>query len=261
MARSSSGKRLRGARSGAFLTRKQIKEKSPDGDRRMTVEDGDAFGRAEQSLITLLAEPEIRMLMQADRVDVQNLMTELNAISALLRKKTLAIAGNKAESAQKPHRTASNDKSYRAGVGIILLNRQGQVFVAQRVDVKGEAWQMPQGGINHGERAREAALRELREEIGTDDADVIAESKEWFYYDVPPDIARNAWGGKWRGQRQKWFVMIFKGQDSDIGLATEQPEFNAWRWISPQQLSALAVSFKRQLYLDLMGEFATIFRD
>lgn len=209
----------------------------------------------------LLAEPEIQMLMQADRVNVPSLMAELNTISAQLRKKAQPSTSSDSRWAESPHRFCPNDAEYRPGVGIILLNRQGQVFVAQRVDIIGEAWQMPQGGISTGESPRKAALRELREEIGTNDVDVIAESKAWFHYDVPPDIAQNAWCGKWRGQRQKWFVMIFKGHDSDISLTTEHPEFNAWRWTSLQELSALAVSFKRELYANVIGEFATIFRD
>jgi putative (di)nucleoside polyphosphate hydrolase len=164
-------------------------------------------------------------------------------------------------STQAPHQPARNDAEYRPGVGVMLLNRHGQVFVARRIDVKGEAWQMPQGDIDKGESPREAALRELREEIGTNDAEVIAESKQWLYYDVPVDLAQNAWARKWRGQRQKWFVMIFKGHDSDIDLATKHPEFNAWRWASLEELSALAAPFKRQLYMNILGEFATIFRD
>lgn len=215
-------------------------------------------GQSGPALTMLLAEPEIQMLMQADGVDVHELLTELEAVSVQLRKVAAKTQAGETDSREESRR---NDSEYRNGVGIMLLNRQGQVFVAQRVDVNGEAWQMPQGGIDVGESPRDAALRELREEIGTDNVAVIAESSDWFYYDVPPEIAHRAWGGKWRGQRQKWFVMLFKGQDSDIDLATEHPEFNAWRWASPHELAALAVAFKRGLYAELMGEFATIFRD
>jgi putative (di)nucleoside polyphosphate hydrolase len=127
--------------------------------------------------------------------------------------------------------------------------------------VQGEAWQMPQGGIHGSESPREAALRELREEIGTDTVNVIAESKRWFSYEVPRELAQIAWNGRWRGQRQKWFVMMFNGRDSDIHLGDHEPEFCAWRWASLDELPKLAVSFKRELYTKVIGEFATIFRD
>lgn len=151
--------------------------------------------------------------------------------------------------------------AYRSGVGIILLNRRGEVFVGRRNDVDGEAWQLPQGGIDGDESPRDAASRELREEIGTDKAEVIAESRGWFSYDVPADLARKAWGGRWKGQRQKWFVMSFRGEDADIELSSEHAEFDAWKWVRPSELPALAAPFKRKLYEKLVGEFATVFRD
>lgn len=152
------------------------------------------------------------------------------------------------------------DPSYRPGIGIMLLNARGEVFVGRRADVQGEAWQMPQGGIDEGESPREAALRELKEEIGTDNAEIIVESRRWLTYDVPEEF-RKAWDKRCKGQRQKWFVMLFKGAASDIDLASNHPEFNAWRWASVSELPTLAVPFKRQLYLDAIGEFPTIFRD
>jgi putative (di)nucleoside polyphosphate hydrolase len=161
---------------------------------------------------------------------------------------------------QQAERVISNEQ-YRPGVGIVLLNNRGEVFVGRRADVKDDAWQMPQGGIDVGESPREAALRELREEIGTDKADVIAESSRWFKYDVPPELAGKKWGGRWKGQKQKWVVMLFSGADSDINLSTEHPEFDAWRWVPVKDLPELAVSFKRQLYLDVIGDFSTVFRD
>lgn len=211
------------------------------------------------TLTMLLAEPEIQLLMRADQVDVHNLMTELNAVSSKIKESanSATSVSNKAQ----PRPNKLKKAHYRPGVGIMLLSRQGEVFVARRIDVSRDAWQMPQGGINPGETPRRAALRELREEVGTDNVEIVAESKAWFYYDVPAAMAQKAWAGKWLGQRQKWFVMIFKGRDPDINLATEHPEFDAWRWVSVQELSTLAVSFKRQLYVDIMGEFATIFRD
>ena len=138
----------------------------------------------------------------------------------------------------------------------MLLNRQGEVFVARRIDMPDlAAWQMPQGGIDAGETPREAALRELKEEIGTDKAEILAESAGWLRYDLPADLAGGIWGGGYRGQRQKWFVMRFTGSDADIDLATEHPEFDAWRWVASQQLPELIVPFKRQLYLDILAEF------
>jgi putative (di)nucleoside polyphosphate hydrolase len=144
---------------------------------------------------------------------------------------------------------------YRAGVGIMLLNRAGRVFVARRIDMLMlPAWQMPQGGIDPGETPRQAALRELKEEIGTDKADILGESRMWLKYDLPVELADGIWGGRYRGQRQKWFAMRFMGNDADIDLATDHPEFDAWKWISPEQLPGIIVPFKRQLYIDILAE-------
>jgi putative (di)nucleoside polyphosphate hydrolase len=145
---------------------------------------------------------------------------------------------------------------YRAAVGIMLLNSRGEVFVARRRDILTmPAWQMPQGGIDSGETPRQAALRELREEIGTAKAEIIGESRGWLHYDLPIELARSRWGGRYRGQSQKWFVMRFTGRDSDINLATEHPEFDAWQWIAPFRLPELIVPFKRRLYIDILAEF------
>ena len=146
---------------------------------------------------------------------------------------------------------------YRPAVGIMLLNRLQLVFVARRLDMPRQlpAWQMPQGGIDPGETPREAALRELKEEIGTDKAEIVAESREWLSYDLPSDLAGKMWGGRYRGQRQKWFVMRFVGGDGDIDLATAHPEFDAWQWVVPRLLPELIVPFKRRLYLDVLAEF------
>jgi putative (di)nucleoside polyphosphate hydrolase len=145
---------------------------------------------------------------------------------------------------------------YRPGVGILLLNRYGQVFVAHRIDMPTmPAWQMPQGGIDPGETPRQAAFRELKEEIGTDMAEILGESRDWLKYDLPPDLARGMWGGRYRGQRQKWFAMRFTGSDADIDIATEHPEFDAWKWLAPERLPELIVPFKRQLYIDILTEF------
>jgi len=148
-----------------------------------------------------------------------------------------------------------DDDRYRPGVGIMLLNRQGEVLVARRSDVPGDAWQMPQGGIDDGEAPCDAAYRELREELGTDQAVIVAESKGWLRYDLPADLVDNARHRNWRGQRQRWFVMRFTGNDRDLDVATEHPEFDAWKWVPVTQLPDLVVSFKRQVYVDLLGEF------
>jgi len=129
---------------------------------------------------------------------------------------------------------------YRPAVGIMLLNRQGRVFLGRRIDMPvAPAWQMPQGGIDPGETPRQAAMRELEEEIGTGKA----------------KISGGVWGGRYRGQRQKWFAMRFTGRDVDINLATEHPEFDAWQWVAPDRLPELIVPFKRQLYIDILAEF------
>jgi putative (di)nucleoside polyphosphate hydrolase len=150
---------------------------------------------------------------------------------------------------------------YRPAVGIMLLDPAGRVFVGRRVDMPAglAAWQMPQGGIDPGESPRQAALRELQEEVGTDKAEIVAESGGWLHYDVPAELWSRfggLWGGRYRGQRQKWFLMRFTGEDGDIDpAASEHPEFDAWEWVVPARLPELIVPFKRQLYLDVLAEF------
>jgi putative (di)nucleoside polyphosphate hydrolase len=150
------------------------------------------------------------------------------------------------------------EAAYRPGVGIMLLNSRGEVFVARRIDMVEDAWQMPQGGIDGGEEPRAAAFRELREEIGTDKAEIIAESGSWLRYDLPDGVTQSTWEGRWRGQRQKWFIMRFCGTDADIDLDTDHPEFDAWKWVPVSELPELVVSFKRQVYIDLLSEFPDI---
>jgi len=152
--------------------------------------------------------------------------------------------------------------SYRPAVGIMLLDRAGKVFVGRRIDMPAglAAWQMPQGGIDPGESPRQAAIRELKEEVGTDQAEILAESRGWLHYDVPAEImveiSRPFWGGRYRGQRQKWFAMRFTGTDADIDPgSTEHPGFDAWEWVVPARLPELIVPFKRQLYLEILAEF------
>lgn len=147
---------------------------------------------------------------------------------------------------------------YRPCVGLLLLNETGKVFVGRRIDAAHEAdnvWQMPQGGIDADESPREAALRELHEEIGTDKAAIVAESRRWLYYDLPPHLVGKVWQGRYRGQKQRWFALRFLGQDSDIELATAHPEFDAWQWVELDALPALVIPFKRDTYRAVVAEF------
>lgn len=149
---------------------------------------------------------------------------------------------------------------YRPCAGIMLANRDGLVFVGQRIDNPGDAWQMPQGGIDPGEDPEEAAFRELGEETGLspDQVDLIARSREEYFYDLPPELQGNIWGGRWRGQRQWWFLMRFKGLDTDIQISTPRPEFSHWKWAQPVDLPKLIVPFKKRIYEALVAEFGPL---
>jgi putative (di)nucleoside polyphosphate hydrolase len=156
--------------------------------------------------------------------------------------------------------TAFADLPYRPCAGIMLANREGKIFVGQRIDNPGDAWQMPQGGIDKGEAPEEAAFRELEEETGVPRAlvDLIARSKEEYFYDLPTELIGTLWKGRWRGQRQWWFLMRFNGDDSDINIATAHQEFSVWRWTEPAELPQLIVPFKRRIYEALITEFADL---
>ncbi|GAB4357260.1 MAG: RNA pyrophosphohydrolase [Kiloniellaceae bacterium] len=147
---------------------------------------------------------------------------------------------------------------YRPCVGMLLLNAAGKVFVGRRIDTAKEGdniWQMPQGGIDEGETPQQAVLRELHEEIGTDKAEIVAESRQWLHYDLPDHLVGKVWKGKYRGQKQRWFALRFLGRDADIDLATEHPEFDAWRWVELDDVPGLVIPFKRDTYRAVVSEF------
>lgn len=146
---------------------------------------------------------------------------------------------------------------YRRGVGVMLLNENALVFVGHRIDTVQEAWQMPQGGMDPGEEPRETALRELEEETGIapEKVEILAESREWLRYDVPPELVGKVWKGRYRGQEQKWFAARFTGVDADVNIATKHPEFRAWRWLDPAALPGAIVPFKIALYERVLEEF------
>ncbi len=145
---------------------------------------------------------------------------------------------------------------YRLNTGIMLVNPAGRVFVGERLDSP-EAWQMPQGGIDAGEDPRQAALRELREETSIPPAlvQVQAELPDWVAYDLPLELVPKLWKGRYRGQKQRWFLMRFQGADADIDIQTRHPEFSRWQWLEPEALLARIVPFKRPVYEQVLRGF------
>jgi len=157
--------------------------------------------------------------------------------------------------------TNFNKLPYRSNVGIMMVNEKGYVFVGQRLDNNQNAWQMPQGGIDDGEDPETAAYRELLEETGVKKQDVrfVASSSQWLSYDLPEDLIPILWNGKFRGQKQKWFLFKFLGEDGDINIATEHPEFSKWKWISKENLLKEIVPFKKSVYENVLKEFKNIY--
>ena len=147
------------------------------------------------------------------------------------------------------------DRPFRKGVGMMILDKNNRVFVGKRIDSKSNGWQMPQGGIDLGETPSSAALREMEEEIGSRKAEIIAESKKWYSYRVPVFLIPRLWNGKYRGQKQKWFLIRFLGKDSDININTKHPEFDAWKWVKYDELLSDIIPFKLKLYKQVIEEF------
>ena len=148
-------------------------------------------------------------------------------------------------------------RPYRPCAGICLINKDKKIFVGQRIDSQTDAWQMPQGGIDDGETPDKAAMRELLEEIGTDKATIITGLDFPLHYDLPKKLADTMWDGQFRGQKQYWFLLQFTGDDTDINLNTAHPEFKAFKWVDAHDLPALAIDFKKDIYLAIVIAFSS----
>jgi putative (di)nucleoside polyphosphate hydrolase len=200
------------------------------------------------TLDELLQDSLVRMVMQADKITEKQLMESISGVLDELG------AGSYAKSAESL--AGRNESDYCPKVGVVLLNKHNQTFIGLRKNAPhDDLWQLPQGGIRDGEAARDAAFRVLRQQIGTDEADVLAESKNWLFYELPRAITGRVRHKGGRGQRQKWLVMRFKGKDGDIDVDGDASDFCDWKWISISELPKHSVSFKRLVHLSAIEEF------
>ena len=149
-----------------------------------------------------------------------------------------------------------NMRPYRPCVGIVLINENGKFFLGKRIDYKSQSWQMPQGGIDSGETSIKACFRELKEEVGTDKAEIIHEMKDWLHYDIPKNLADKLWNSKFKGQKQKWFFLKFLGTDKDININSHShPEFREWKWEEPKLIIYDVIGFKKIVYEKVISEY------
>ena len=207
------------------------------------------FDREELDFEMLLADPMVRLLMEADGIGERDIL-ELTKHACINR-----------DARRSADKGASNSRDFeglalRPGIGVMLVNARGLVFVGRRNDVAHEAWQMPQGGVETGETTLEAALRELREETRISQVALLAQSRRPLHYELPDELLRRLPALPWRGQLQTWFLMRYLGDETEIDVRTEQPEFSAWTWASPDTVTRMIVPFKRALYARVFGEFA-----
>ena len=149
-------------------------------------------------------------------------------------------------------------RPYRSCVGLMVFNKEGKVFCGQRRDNKAEAWQLPQGGIDEGETPIEAGFRELKEETSIVSVQFISEYPEWLNYEIPLQLANSLWNGMYRGQSQRWLLFSFTGDNKEIDISTQNPEFKNWEWIKPEQLPLKAISFKKEVYTKINKVFIPI---
>lgn len=214
-------------------------------------------GDPELDLQQLMSDPIVRLVMRADKVDEQ-------ALQKLFEQASTNILNARVARPDEPDRgppPVLPGRRYRLGVGIMLMNQAGMIFVGRRIDHSAEAWQMPQGGIEEGESPKHAALRELQEELGTSQVEIIASTEAWLQYDLPDEVVKGRPHDGWQGQMQKWFLMRFNGRDSDIDVAGKHPEFSDWKWVLAEELVRLIVPFKRPLYVAVLEEFEAHLQD
>lgn len=153
------------------------------------------------------------------------------------------------------------DLPYRRGVGIMIVNKDKKVFVGKRIDCKNNSWQMPQGGIDGDETVLEAGIREMYEETNIKNADIISETRGWLYYDIPEFLIGKLWGGRYRGQKQKWILAKFYGNDAEIDITKNNREFKLWKWVNIDDLPNMVISFKKQIYSSVICDFHPLIKE